>query len=101
MHAAGAVRPWRPNPCGVLPRPRGRPGHAQCLQGELALFSTIAAAATAGGVSLAALSAGYSMVFLWAAGFAILIAPIALLLINIDRKVFTGTHGDAPVVHPG
>ncbi|MEO3931551.1 hypothetical protein WMO79_01890 [Micrococcaceae bacterium Sec7.4] len=66
----------------------------------IALFSTIAAA-TAGGSSLAALSAGYSMVFLWAAGVAILIAPIALLLINIDRKTFTGTGGDAPVVHPG
>ncbi|WP_237393932.1 hypothetical protein [Pseudarthrobacter sp. ATCC 49987] len=66
----------------------------------IALFSTIAAA-TAGGTSLAALSAGYSMVFLWAAGVAILIAPIALLLINIDRKTFTGTGGDAPVVHLG
>ena len=67
----------------------------------IALFSTIAAAATAGGVSLAALSAGYAMVFLWAAGVAILIAPIALLLINIDRATFTGTDGDAPVVHLG
>jgi hypothetical protein len=36
-----------------------------------------------------------------AAGFAILIAPIALLLINIDRKIFTGTQGDSPVVHLG
>ena len=67
----------------------------------IALFSTIAAAATAGGVSLAALSSGYAMVFLWAAGVAILIAPIALLLINIDRATFTGTDGDAPVVHLG
>ncbi|MGY2747130.1 hypothetical protein ACQCSU_20085 [Pseudarthrobacter sp. O4] len=67
----------------------------------IALFSTIAAAATAGGVSLASLSAGYSMVFLWAVGVAILIAPIALLLINIDRKKFTGTDGDAPIVHLG
>jgi hypothetical protein len=32
---------------------------------------------------------------------AILIAPIALLLINIDRNKFTGTEGDAPVVHLG
>lgn len=67
----------------------------------IALFSTIAAAATAGGASLAALSTGYSMVFLWAAGVAILIAPIALLLINIDRETFTGTESDAPVVHLG
>ncbi|MGO4492179.1 MFS transporter [Arthrobacter sp. 2YAF22_2] len=67
----------------------------------IALFSTIAAAATAGGVSPAALSAGYAAVFLWAAGFAILIAPIALVLINIDRHKFTGTDGDAPAVHLG
>ena len=67
----------------------------------IALFSTIAAAATAGGVSLAALSTGYSMVFLWAAGVAILIAPIALLLITIDRRKFAGTDGDAPIVHLG
>jgi hypothetical protein len=67
----------------------------------IALFSTIAAAATAGGTSLAALSAGYVMVFLWAAGVSILIAPVALLLINIDRKKFTGTEGDAPIVHLG
>ena len=37
-------------------------------------------------------------VFLWAAGVAILIAPPALLLMNIDRRMFTGTDGDAPVV---
>ncbi|WCI07750.1 MFS transporter [Arthrobacter sp. OVS8] len=67
----------------------------------IALFSTIAAAATADGVSLAALSTGYSMVFLWAAGVAILIAPIALLLITIDRRKFAGTDGDAPIVHLG
>lgn len=67
----------------------------------IALFSTIAAAATAGGVSLATLSAGYSLVFLWAAGVAILIAPIALLLINIDRTRFAGTEGEAPIVHLG
>ncbi len=67
----------------------------------IALFSTIAAATAAGGASLAALSSGYSMVFLWAAGVAILITPIALLLINIDRRKFTGTDGDAPVVHLG
>ena len=60
----------------------------------IALFSTIAAAATAGATSLAALSAGYSMVFLWAAGVAILITPIALLM-------FTGTDSDAPLVHLG
>ena len=41
------------------------------------------------------------MVFLWAAGVAILIAPIALLLITIDRRKFAGTDGDAPVVHLG
>jgi sugar phosphate permease len=67
----------------------------------IALFSTVAAAATAGGVSLAALSGGYAAVFLWAAGVAILIAPVALVLINIDRKTFTGTDGEAPVVHLG
>lgn len=67
----------------------------------IALFSTIAAAAAAGGTSLAALSAGYSLVFLWAAGVAVLIAPIALLLINVDRGKFTGTDSDAPVVHLG
>ena len=67
----------------------------------IALFSTIAAAATAGGASLAALSTGYSMVFLCAAGVAILIAPIAVLLINIDRKKFTGTEDDGPIVHLG
>jgi EmrB/QacA subfamily drug resistance transporter len=67
----------------------------------IALFSTIAAAASAGGASLAALSAGYATVFLWAAGVAILTTPIALLLITIDRKTFTGTGGDAPVVHLG
>jgi EmrB/QacA subfamily drug resistance transporter len=67
----------------------------------IALFSTIAAAATAGGASLAALSTGYAAVFLWAAGIAVLIAPIALLLITIDRRTFTGTDGDAPVVHLG
>jgi EmrB/QacA subfamily drug resistance transporter len=59
----------------------------------IALFSTIAAAATAGGVSLAALSSGYAAVFLWAAGVAILIVPVALLLITIDRRKFTGTEG--------
>jgi hypothetical protein len=67
----------------------------------IALFSTIAAAATAGGVTLAALSAGYALVFLLAAGVAILIAPVALLLINIDRETFTGSAGDTPVVHLG
>jgi hypothetical protein len=44
----------------------------------IALFSTIAAAATAaaaGSNQMAALSTGYSSVFLWAAGVAILITP--------------------------
>ncbi|BCW71300.1 hypothetical protein NicSoilB8_23440 [Arthrobacter sp. NicSoilB8] len=45
------------------------------------------------------ISAGYSLVFFWAAGVAILIVPIALALITIDRGKFTGTQGDAPVVH--
>ena len=71
----------------------------------IALFSTIAAAATAAaaaGGRLAALSSGYSScVFLWAAGVSILITPLALLLITIDRGKFTGTDGDAPVVHLG
>ena len=67
----------------------------------IALFSTIAAAATAGGVSLAALSTGYAAVFLWAGGVAILIVPIALLLINIDRKTFSGMESDTPAVHLG
>ncbi|PNI08525.1 MFS transporter [Arthrobacter sp. AFG7.2] len=67
----------------------------------IALFSTIAAAAAAGGASPAALSTGYSTVFLWASGVAILITPIALLHITIDRRTFTGTGGDAPVVHLG
>ncbi|WP_028265603.1 MFS transporter [Arthrobacter sp. MA-N2] len=66
----------------------------------IALFSTIAVA-TGGGGSLAALSTGYAAVFLWAAGIAILITPIALLLITIDRKKFTGSDGDTPIVHLG
>ena len=68
----------------------------------IALFSTIAAAVTAaaGGTQLAALSAGYSAVFLWAAGLAILAAPIALLPIDISRKTFSGAaSSDAPAVH--
>lgn len=36
-------------------------------------------------------------VFLWAAGASVLIAPIAVLLINIDRRTFSGTAGDTPV----
>lgn len=44
---------------------------------------------------------GLGMVCLWAAGATILIAPIALLLINIDHRRFTGTEGDAPIVHLG
>ena len=67
----------------------------------IALFSTIAASATAavGGAVLAALSAGYSLVFLWAAGVAILIVPIALLLIDNYRTAFSGTASDTPAVH--
>ena len=68
----------------------------------IALFSTVAAAATAaaGGSTMAALSSGYSAVFFWAAGVAILIAPIALLLIDISRKTFSGTTSpDGPAVH--
>ena len=68
----------------------------------IALFSAIAAAATVavGGEPLAALTSGYSMVFLWAAGVAVLIVPIALLLIRIDRKTFSGA-GETPHVHLG
>ncbi|MDQ0661603.1 EmrB/QacA subfamily drug resistance transporter [Arthrobacter ulcerisalmonis] len=68
----------------------------------IALFSTVAAAATAaaGGAPMEALSDGYSAVFWWAAGFAVLIAPIALLLINISRSTFSGaTSSDTPAVH--
>ncbi len=70
----------------------------------IALFSTIAAAATAavGGGTLAALTSGYSLVFLWAAGVAVLIAPpIALLLIRIDRKTFSGAEDTPPHIHLG
>ncbi|MCO4251600.1 MFS transporter [Pseudarthrobacter raffinosi] len=68
----------------------------------IALFSTIAAAATAaagaaGGSQMVALSAGYSSVFLWAAGVAILIAPLALLLITITRETFSGSDEDQPI----
>lgn len=67
----------------------------------IALFSTLAASATAaaGGAGPAALSAGYSLVFLWAAGVAILIVPVALLLIDINRRTFSGAASDAPAVH--
>ena len=68
----------------------------------IALLSTVAAAATsaAGGSTMASLSSGYSAVFFWAAGVAILIAPIALLLIDISRKTFSGTTSpDGPAVH--
>lgn len=71
---------------------------SQQIGGSLgtALFSTIAAAATvaASGTLLETLTAGYSSVFLWAALVAILIAPIALLLIRIDRKAFSGAAFD-------
>lgn len=69
----------------------------------IALFSTIAAAATAaaGTASMAALTAGYAAVFLWAAAVSILIMPIALLLITIDRKRFSGADVDGPPVHLG
>ena len=75
---------------------------SQQIGGSLgvALFSTLAASATAaaaGGALLESLSAGYSTVFVWAAVVAILITPIALLLIRIDRRTFSGTGGDAPV----
>ncbi|WP_426226639.1 MFS transporter [Pseudarthrobacter sp. DSP2-3-2b1] len=65
----------------------------------IALFSTIAAAATAaaGGSTMAALSTGYSAVFLWAAGVAILITPLALLLITITKKTFSGTDEHQPI----
>ncbi|PTT68063.1 MFS transporter [Arthrobacter sp. HMWF013] len=65
----------------------------------IALFSTIAAAATAaaGGSNMAALSTGYSSVFLWAAGVAILITPVALLLITITRKTFSGSDEHQPI----
>lgn len=68
----------------------------------IALFSTIAAATTAaaGGASLAALTAGYAAVFLWAAGVALVIIPIAMLFIRIDRKTFSGA-GDTHAVHIG
>jgi hypothetical protein len=68
---------------------------SQQIGGSLgtALFSTIAAAAavTTGGPLLESLSAGYAAVFFWAAVVAILITPIALLLITIDRRTFSGT----------
>jgi len=69
----------------------------------IALFSTIAAAftAAAGGASMAALTAGYSAVFLWAAAVAILIIPIAVVLIRIDRTTFSGADADAAPVHLG
>lgn len=66
----------------------------------IALFSTLAAAATvtaAAGNQVAALSAGYSSVFLWAAGVSILITPLALLLITITKKTFSGTDSNQPV----
>lgn len=68
----------------------------------IALFSTLAAAATAaagaaGGSQMAALSAGYSSVFLWAAGVAILIAPLALLLITISKETFSGSDEGQPI----
>ena len=65
----------------------------------IALFSTLAAGATAaaGGSQMAALSAGYSSVFLWAAGVAILIAPLALLLITITRETFSGSDEEQPI----
>ncbi|WP_426988079.1 hypothetical protein [Pseudarthrobacter sp. Y6] len=40
---------------------------------------------------------GYASVFLWAAGVAILIAPLALLLITITRKTFSGSDENQPV----
>lgn len=68
----------------------------------IALFSTIAAAATAAsaGPRLEALTAGYSAVFLWAALAAILIAPLGLMLITISKKAFS-EGDDRPQVHLG
>ena len=67
----------------------------------IALFSTIAAAATLrpAGRPWRRSPAATPLVFWWAAGVAILIAPIALLLININRKTFSGAAPDAPAVH--
>lgn len=77
---------------------------SQQIGGSLgvALFSTIAAAATLGssGTAIEALTEGYSAVFMWAAVVAVLITPIALLLIRIGRSEFTGGD-DKPMVHLG
>lgn len=68
----------------------------------IALFSTIAAAATAAGSGpkLEALTAGYSAVFLWAAAAAVLIAPLGLLLVTISKKAFSEGE-ERPHVHLG
>lgn len=77
---------------------------SQQIGGSLgvALFSTIAAAATlaSDGTVVEAFTEGYSAVFTWAAVVAILITPIALLLIRIDRTEFAGSE-DQPVAHLG
>ncbi|MCO4276808.1 hypothetical protein [Pseudarthrobacter cellobiosi] len=54
-------------------------------------------AGVAGGSQMAALSAGYSAVFLWAAGVAILIAPLALLHITITKETFSGGDENQPI----
>lgn len=53
----------------------------------------LAAAATAAATA----AAGYSSVFLWAAGVAILIAPLALLLITITKETFSGSDENQPI----
>lgn len=58
-----------------------------------------AAATAAGGSPLEALSAGYSVVLIWAAVVAIPIVPSVLALITIDKKTFSGVESDAPAAH--
>jgi hypothetical protein len=69
----------------------------------IALFSTVAASATASadGTRLEALTSGYAAVFLWAAAAAILITPLALLLIRISRQAFSGSDDGPGVMHLG
>jgi EmrB/QacA subfamily drug resistance transporter len=69
----------------------------------IALFSTVAASATASadGTRLEALTSGYAAVFLWAAAAAILITPLALLLIRISRQAFSGSDDGPAVMHLG
>jgi hypothetical protein len=69
----------------------------------IALFSTFAAGATAAaaGPRFESLTAGYSAVSLWAAALAVLTTPIALVLISISRKAFSGTEDQPSMVHLG